>query len=79
LQAGRADLVGQRLAQQQLLLQQRTPRYTPITATQEGVIWDGNHGARAAADAGKAIDVKVVNPECPVNSYGPVKDLPIRR
>jgi len=79
LQAGRPDLVGDRLDVQKMLLQNRTPRHTPISATQEGVIWDGNHGTRAAADVGKVIEVEVVDPGCPVNAHGTVTELPVRR
>ena len=81
LQAGRGDLVAGRLATQQQLIQQGTPRTTPIQITTDGVIWDGNHGARASAQAGVPVTVKVIQlppgmpPPIP---KGPVTNLPIR-
>src|SRR5262249_17463596 len=76
LSAGRVDLVASRLAAQQDLIQQGIPRYTPIQATPDGVIWDGNHGAAAAAFAGQPVTVEVVPGSIP--SQGPVTALPIR-
>jgi hypothetical protein len=76
LQAGRGDLVGARLTYQQQLIRQGTPRPTPIQVTPDGVIWDGNHGARAAAQAGVPVTVQVVPGTG--TARGPVTDLPIR-
>jgi len=81
LQAGRGDLVAGRLATQQRLIQQGTPRTTPIQVTPDGVIWDGNHGARAAAEAGVPVTVEVIQlpPGMPPPvGRGPVTSQPIR-
>jgi hypothetical protein len=81
LQAGRGDLVAGRLATQQQLIQQGTPRTTPIKVTPDGVIWDGNHGARAAAQVGVPVTVEVIQlpPGIPPPvGRGPVTNLPIR-
>ena len=76
LQAGRGDLMTGRLARQQQLIEQGTPRITPIKVTPEGVIWDGNHGARAAAEAGVPVSVEVV--PGPLLPKGPIIRLPVR-
>ena len=79
LQAGRTSLDAGRLATQQDLISSGTPRTTPIQATQEGVIWDGNHGARAAADANVPVNVQVIKPPISPTPKGPVQDLPVRQ
>jgi hypothetical protein len=56
----RYDLDRQRLDAQTQLLLAGLPRRTPIQVTSEGVIWDGHHGARAAAELGLTVDVVVV-------------------
>jgi hypothetical protein len=56
----RTDLLHWRLDQQIALLDSAVARYTPIQVTAEGVIWDGHHGVRAAAEKGLAVDVPVV-------------------
>jgi hypothetical protein len=76
LQAGRRDLVQGPLALQQDLIARGIPRSTPIEVTPGGVIWDGNHGAAAAALAGKPITVLVVPRS--LAPKGPVTGLPIR-
>jgi len=76
LQAGRSDLVAGRLAQQQWLIQQGILRTTLIQVTTDGVIWDGNHGAAAAAQAGMSVTVEVVNGT--LKPRGPVLGLPVR-
>ena len=78
LQAGRVDLEAGRLAQQQQLIQQGITRNTPIEVTPGGVIWDGNHAARAAAQAGVPVTVKVIIPPGPLPPGGPVTKLPVR-
>lgn len=55
----RSDLWQSRLDQQLQLIQAGTPRWTPITVTPEGVIIDGHHAVRAAADLGLAVGVLV--------------------
>lgn len=75
LQASRRNLVSGRLAVQRGLVRANTPRHTPIRVTKDGVIYDGHHGARAAAEAGKPVDVFVVNESA--QGHGPVLDLPV--
>jgi hypothetical protein len=76
LQAGRPVLDAGRLAEQERLIQQGIPRATPIQVTPAGVIYDGNHGARAAAQAGVPVRVEVV-PPWPIQPQGPVMNLPV--
>ena len=75
LEAGRRNLVESRLQAQMQLIQSRTTRFTPITVTQNGVIFDGNHGTRAAIDSGTLIDVRITGETA--QGFGAVKDLPI--
>lgn len=56
----RIDLEQARLDVQAGLRQTGTPRSTPILATSEGVIWDGHHAVRLAAENGETVDVRVV-------------------
>ena len=56
----RSGLSKARLDQQRLLRQSHTARSTPIQATVDGVIWDGHHAVRAAAEASDQVDVLVV-------------------
>lgn len=56
----RADLLRVRLDLQRRLVRSGTPRLTPIQVTTDGIIFDGHHAVRAAADDGRSIDVKVV-------------------
>ena len=60
---GRSDLVKTRLDFQRALLQAGRPRLTPIQVTPNGVIWDGHHAVRAAAELGLAVAVLVVDEE----------------
>ena len=57
----RSDLSQVRLDMQQALLDAGTKRSTPIEVTPDGVIWDGHHAVRIAAEHGLPITVKVVN------------------
>jgi hypothetical protein len=57
----RSDLLRGRLALQKQLLRSGTPRRTPVQVTTDGVIFDGHHAARAAAEDGKLIDVLVID------------------
>jgi len=56
----RRDLIRARLAAQRALLQSGQPRHTMIQVTPDGVIWDGHHGVRAAAELGRSVDVLIV-------------------
>lgn len=57
---GRRDLVRVRLEFQRRLLRARIPRLSPIRVTVDGVIFDGHHAVRAAAEQGGVVDVQVV-------------------
>jgi hypothetical protein len=73
----RGDLVRVRLEAQRTLLLSGTPRLTPIQVTSAGVIFDGHHMVRAAAEEGKLIDVRAVAiPQPPVGDM--ILDLPVR-
>lgn len=72
----RHDLIRARLEAQRALILAGQPRATLIQVTADGVVWDGHHGARAAAEEGRTVDVKVVPP--PVQAAGPlIMDLPV--
>jgi hypothetical protein len=76
LRPGRRNLIVARLNfQRQLLLSGQT-RFTPVTASQEGVIIDGHHAVRAAAEEGRVIDVMISALVVP--AYGDsILDLPL--
>lgn len=73
----RADLSAGRLAIQEKLLSGNIDRFTPIQVTTEGVIWDGHHAVRAAADDGRTVDVLVVNERLKWSGMR-IVDLPVR-
>jgi hypothetical protein len=75
LQSNRPELEQSRLEDQRHLIATGTPRHTLIQVNCEGIILQGNHGARAAAEAGIAIDVRVL--DFPHPSYGPILSIPI--
>jgi hypothetical protein len=56
----RGDLIQARLDAQRALRQAGTPRSTPIQVTPDGVIWDGHHAIRVAAESATTVDVLVV-------------------
>ena len=56
----RTDLEQARLQVQAALRRTATRRSTPILVTTEGVIWDGHHAVRLAAENGETVDVRVV-------------------
>jgi hypothetical protein len=56
----RVDLSRTRLDIQQALQDADIERGTPVEVTTDGVIWDGHHAVRAAAEKGKMVTVKVV-------------------
>jgi hypothetical protein len=73
----RGDLVRLRLESQRRLLLSGTARFTPVRVTPDGVIFDGHHMVRAAAEEGKLIDVRVVAiPQPPTGDL--IQDLPVR-
>lgn len=57
----RGDLIQIRLDFQRNLRQTGVQRSTPIQVTFQGVIWDGHHAIRAAAELGETVDVLIVN------------------
>jgi hypothetical protein len=57
----RPDLVKARLDFQRLLLRSAQKRFTPIQVTLQGVIFDGHHAGRAAAEEGSFVEVFVVD------------------
>jgi hypothetical protein len=70
------DLVIARLAFQRQLLRSGKPRLTPIQVTTDGVIFDGHHAVRAAAEDGKLIDVVVIDFPVPPTADS-ILDLPL--
>jgi hypothetical protein len=73
----RKDLVKTRLTTQHLLLSAGQDRSTPIEVTIDGVIWDGHHGVRAAAERGVSVTVLVVNGKASP-TFPTIMDLPVR-
>src|SRR5262245_28423375 len=57
----RPDLDQGRLQQQQQLLASGVAKLTPIQVNELGIIWDGHHAVRAAAEAGTKVDVLVIS------------------
>jgi hypothetical protein len=57
----RYDLAQLRLDIQRSLMDAGRERSTLIEVTTDGVIWDGHHAVRAAAEKARLITVKVVN------------------
>ena len=73
----RRDLLKVRLAYQRALIQSGQRRMSPIQVTLGGVIFDGHHAVRVAAEQGGNIDVLVIDQEVPpAGSY--ILDLPVR-
>lgn len=75
LHAGREPLFAWRIADQHQLIATGTRRWDMITVNREGVIISGNHGARAAAEAGVPVEVLVM--DFPQPSCGPILDVPV--
>lgn len=73
----RDELIRHRLEFQRQLLQWRQKRMTPIKVTREGVIWDGHHAIRAAAELDLSVDVLVVAQTVPPSGLSIVQ-LPVR-
>jgi hypothetical protein len=73
----RSDLNRPRLDLQRQLLAGNITRFTPIQVNLEGIIWDGHHGARAAAEKGRLVDVLVIDQ--PITASGiQILALPVR-
>lgn len=73
----RSDLIQLRLDFQRSLLQTGGQRLTPIQVTVQGVIWDGHHAVRAAAERGDTVDVFIVNTVVPASGLT-ILQLPVR-
>jgi hypothetical protein len=73
----RTDLSKVRLAAQRSLKQANQQRYTPIQVTPQGVLWDGHHAVRVAAEDGDVVNVKVVDQTVPPVGLT-ILQLPVR-
>ncbi|HTK78006.1 MAG TPA: hypothetical protein VL371_22250 [Gemmataceae bacterium] len=73
----RGDLVRGRLDAQRRLLLGGVVRFTPVKVTSAGVIFDGHHMVRAAAEEGKLIEVLVIGITQP-HVGEMILDLPVR-
>jgi len=73
----RGDLVRSRLEAQRQLLRSGIRRFSPVQVTPDGVVFDGHHMVRAAAEEGKLIDVRVVGVSQPP-AGDLILDLPVR-
>ena len=60
---------------QRQLVAHGVPRYTPIQVTTAGIIYDGNHAARAAGEVGKLIHIEII--DAPATGHGSIMDVPI--
>jgi hypothetical protein len=75
LLSNRPELEQSRIDSQRDLIRRGIRRHTMIQVNLDGVIIQGNHGARAAAEAGVAIDVEVV--DIPHPHCGPILGIPV--
>jgi hypothetical protein len=73
----RDSLDATRLDVQRRLISSGVARFTTIRVTVDGVIWDGHHGVRAAAEAGLSISVQVVSGTSTPGTRASILDLPI--
>ena len=73
LLAGRDLLKQGRIDDQHDLLATNTPRWDMIEVNRAGVIFSGNHGARAAAERGLPVDVLIR--DLPLPSTGPILSI----
>src|SRR5262245_9906753 len=77
LRPSRDGLVGRRLNVQRQLLLSGQQRFTPIVVSRDGVIIDGHHAVRAAAEGSLMVDVLVR--DFPVTARGDsILALPLR-
>ena len=75
LRSNRDELELSRLNLQRQLIARGIKRTTMIEVNCEGVIIQGNHGARAAAEAGLSIDIRIVN--LPYPNFGSILQIPV--
>lgn len=73
----RSDLIQLRLDFQRGLRQTGHPRLTPIQVTIQGVVWDGHHAVRVAAEFGETVDVLIVDADVPASGMT-ILQLPVR-
>jgi hypothetical protein len=73
----RSDLQKVRLDVQRGLLLAGTPRWSPIRVTLDGMIYDGHHAVRAAAEEGKTVEILVVDQPATVSAPS-ILHLPVR-
>ena len=72
----RQDLSQVRLDMQKAMMDAGIERNTLIEVTPEGVIWDGHHAVRAAAENGRPVTVRIVS--VPLNpTASSIMDLPV--
>jgi hypothetical protein len=77
LRPSRQDLVRVRLEAQRALLLANHVRATPILVTIDGVIFDGHHAVRAAAEENRLVNL-LVTPLSIAASAASIIDLPVR-
>jgi hypothetical protein len=73
----RLDLVRTRLESQRQLIRAGQRRWTPILVTVQGIIYDGHHAVRAAAEEGVTVDIQVVD-QALTASAASILALPVR-
>ncbi len=73
----RGDLIKSRLEFQRSLILYGRDCFSPILATERGVIYDGHHSVRASAEAGRLVDVLVVAESIAATSDS-ILSLPVR-
>ncbi|MCE9553164.1 MAG: hypothetical protein K8T91_07270 [Planctomycetes bacterium] len=80
LQASRLDLWSENIEIQESLIAAQISRDTLIQVTKNGIIWDGHHGAAAAARRGLSITVEIVDfiGSAP-SPKGEILNLPIKQ
>jgi hypothetical protein len=77
MRPSRNDLSPARVEYQRVLIRGGQARFTPILVTTDGVIVDGHHAVRAAAEEGNLVEV-TVSPLPATGRAGSILDLPLR-
>jgi hypothetical protein len=77
LRPARTDLVRARVEFQRSLIRGNRQRLTPIQVSEQGVIIDGHHYVRAAAEEGLLIEV-IVSTLSALPKADSILDLPLR-
>lgn len=73
----RPDLVRKRLEAQRQLIKSKCTRSTPILVTPAGIIYDGHHAVRAAAEEAVNVSIKIIDQPL-VPRAASILDLPVR-